>query len=119
MSDPDPSPAEPSLIDDAMALFDDGKTYAEAELAFQKSRAGFAANRAKGAIAFGLAAFGVLHLALIAGVVGLVIALAPLIGPWGATALVTIALIAAGVFFLLKLKGRIEDIREAFSEKSS
>ena len=119
VSDSGRSSSEPSLIDDAMALFDDGKTYAEAELAFQKSRAGFAANRAKGAIAFGLAAFGVLHLALIAGVVGLVIALAPLIGPWGATALVTVALIAAGVFFLLKLKGRIEDIREAFSEKSS
>lgn len=109
-------PGEPSLIDDVVALLDDGKTYAEAELAFQKSRAGYAANRAKGAIAFGLAAFGVFHLALIAGAVGLVIALIPLIGPWGATAVVTFALIAAGIWLLRLLKGRIDDIRDAFAE---
>ena len=108
--------ADASLVDDVVALLSDGKTYAEAELAFQKSRAGYTANRAKGAIAFGLAAFGVLHLALIAATVGLVIALVPLIGPWGATALVTLALIVIGVVLLRMLKGRIDDIRDAFSE---
>ncbi|MDP4575164.1 phage holin family protein [Qipengyuania sp. G39] len=109
---------EASLIDDVTALLSDGKTYAEAELAFQKSRAGYTANRAKGAIAFGLAAFGVFHLALIAGAVGLVIALVPLIGPWGATAVVTLALIVVGIVLLRMLKGRIDDIRDAFSEGS-
>jgi hypothetical protein len=107
---------EASLVDDVVALFSDGKTYAEAELAFQKSRAGYTANRAKGAIAFGLAAFGVFHLALIAATVGLVIALVPLIGPWGATAVVTLALIVIGIVLLRMLKGRVDDIRTAFSE---
>lgn len=106
----------PSLVDDVIALVSDGRTYAEAELAFQKSRAGFAANRTKGAIAFGLAAFGVFHLALIAGAVGLVIALVPIIGAWGATAVVTLALIVAGVILLRLLKGRLDDIRDAFTE---
>ena len=106
----------PSLADDVLALFEDGKTYAEAEVAFQKSRASFAANRLKGAIAFGLGAFGVLHLALIAATVGAVIALAPLVGPWIATAIVTIALIILGVLFLMALKGRIDEIRSAFSD---
>ncbi|WP_100258908.1 phage holin family protein [Qipengyuania seohaensis] len=107
----------PSLADDVLALLEDGKTYAEAEMAYQKSRAGFAANRIKGAIAFGLGAFGVLHLALIAMTVGLVIALVPLVGPWIATAIVTISLVALGILLLNLLKGRIEDIRDAFSDE--
>lgn len=106
----------PSLADDVFALLEDGKTYAEAEVAFQKSRAGFAANRLKGAIVFALGAFGVFHLALIAGTVGLVIALAPLIGPWAATAVVTAGLIILGITLVWLLKGRIDDIRDAFSE---
>lgn len=106
----------PSLADDVFALLEDGKTYAEAEVAFQKSRAGFTANRLKGAIAFGLGAFGVFHLALIAFTVGAVIALMPLIGPWGATAVVTIVLIVVGVILLRLLKGRIDDIRDAFTD---
>ena len=106
----------PSLVDDVLALLDDGKTYAEAEMAFQKSRAGFAANRIKGVVAYGLGAFGVLHLALIAMTVGLVIALAPLVGPWIATAIVTLALVALGILFLNLLKKRIDEIRDAFSE---
>lgn len=106
----------PSLADDVFALLEDGKTYAEAEVAFQKSRAAFTANRLKGAIAFGLGAFGVFHLALIAFTVGAVIALMPLLGPWGATAVVTLVLIVAGVWLLRLLKGRIDDIRDAFSD---
>ena len=108
----------PSLTDDLVALLEDGKTYAEAEIAYQKSRAGFTANRLKGAIAFGLGAFGVFHLALIAFTVGAVIALMPLLGPWGATALVTVILIVAGVIMLRLLKGRIDDIRDAFSDRN-
>ena len=110
--------AQPSLADDLLALFEDGKTYAEAELAYQKSRAGYTANRLKGALALGLSAFGVLHLALIALTVGVVIALAPLVGPWIATAIVTIALIVAGVVMLMMLKSRIDDIRNAFADNA-
>ena len=94
----------------------EGKSYAEAELRFQKSRAGYIGNRTKGAIAFALGAFGVFHLALIAATVGIVIALAPVIVPWAATAVVTLALIVAGVVMLRLLKGRLDDIRDAFDD---
>lgn len=109
-------PPPPSLIDDVLALFDDGKTYAQAELAYQKSRAGFAANRVKYVVAYGAAAFGVFHLALIALTVGVVIALMPLVGPWAATAIVTLSLIVLGVVLLNMLKGKLGDIRSAFAE---
>jgi hypothetical protein len=107
-----------SLTDDVLALLEDGKTYAEAELRFQKSRAGFIGNRAKGALAYLLAAFGVFHLALIAATVGIVLALVPIMGPWGATAIVTLALIVAGFVLLHLLKGRLDDIRDAFDEEN-
>ncbi|MEC7819251.1 MAG: phage holin family protein [Pseudomonadota bacterium] len=108
--------AEPrhSLTDDLFALLDDGKTYFEAELAFQKSRTSFVANRAKMAVAYGAAAFGILHLALIAVTVGIVIALAPLVGPWIATLIVGGVLIALGIVCVRMLKGKIDDIRAAF-----
>ena len=44
------------------------------------------------------------------------IALAPVIGPWAATAVVTLALIIAGVVMLRLLKGRLDDIRAAFDD---
>ena len=103
-----------SLTDDLFALFEDGKTYLEAEFAFQKSRTSFVANRAKMAVAFGAAAFGILHLALIALTVGTVIALGPLVGPWIATLIVGGVLIVLGIFCVRKLKGKIDDIRAAF-----
>ena len=112
----DEFPPEPSLTDDLTALFEDGKNYLEAERNFQKSRAGFVANRLKYATAYGAAAFGVLHLALIAITVGLVIALAPIIGAWLATLVVGVVLILAGVLFLRALKGKIDDIRAAFGD---
>lgn len=107
-----------SLTDDLFALFEDGKTYAQAEIAFQKSRGNFAANRTKKAIYLGLGAFGVFHLALIACTLGVVIALAQLVGPWIATAIVTAALLIVGFILLGLLKGRIDEIRNAFSDNT-
>ena len=69
----EPEARQFSLTDDVLALFEDGKTYAEAELRFQKSRAGFVGNRVK-----------------------------------------TISLVVIGLIMLRLLKGRIDDIRDAF-----
>ena len=110
----EPEARQFSLTDDVLALFEDGKTYAEAELRFQKSRAGFVGNRVKSALIYIFAAFGMFHLALIAATVGLVLALIPITGPLGATLIVTISLVVIGLIMLRLLKGRIDDIRDAF-----
>ena len=112
-------PMGPSLADDLFALYEDGKTYAQAEVAFQKSRASYTANKATGALVFGLGAFAFLHLALIALVVGAVIALVPVMGPWLATGLVTLLLLVGGAVLLFMLKSKIDDIRQAFTDKSN
>ena len=45
-----------SLFDDAYALYEDGKTYLEAEVAFQKSRASYASRETGSGIVFALGA---------------------------------------------------------------
>ncbi len=108
-----------SLLEDLKALIDDGRTYAQAEMAFQKTRASFAGGQIKYVVAYGAAAFGALHLALIAIAVGLVIALAPIVGPWIATAIVAVVLVIIGVLFLRALKSKVGEIRGAFSGKDT
>ncbi len=93
-----PADDERSLLEDVEALIDDGKTYLEAELAFQKTRAGFVADRAKAAVVFGALAALLGFLALVGLTVGLIIALTPSLGPWIASALVVaMLLLCAGL----------------------
>jgi hypothetical protein len=86
-----------SLVDDIHALIDDGRTYLEAELTFQKTRVAFAVDRVRVAVVFGAVAVMLGSLALIGLTVGLIIALAPLLTAWGASALV-VALLLIGAF---------------------
>jgi Flp pilus assembly protein TadB len=103
--DPDGAGELRSLREDVEALIDDGKTYLEAELIYQKTRAAFVADRAKDAALFAVlaAAFGVL--ALIGLTVGLIIALTPLLTAWGASALV-VALLLIGAGLSLRAASR-------------
>lgn len=109
-------PPPPSLFDDVAALIEDGKTYAEAEVAYQKSRAGFVADRAKYIAAYGAGALGLFHLALIALTVGVLISLIPIVGPWLATAIVTLSLFIVGVILVRKANAKLTEIRSAFAE---
>lgn len=79
---------ERTLSDEIVSLIEDGQNYFEAEIQFQKTRVSFAADRGKKGLVFVFGALAFLHLALIALVVGLVIALAPLAGVWGALGIV-------------------------------
>jgi len=105
-----------SLTDDIAALIEDGRTYAESEIAYQKSRAAFTADRAKGAAGYALLAIGLLHLALVAITIGVLFALIPLVGAWGATGIVTIVLVGTATFLLRLVKGRFDEIASAFGE---
>ncbi|MGN6500730.1 MAG: phage holin family protein [Tsuneonella sp.] len=111
-----PDAAERSLSDDLTALFDDGKTYFEAELQFQKTRASFALTEGRQGAVFGVVAVIVLHLALVALVVGALIALGSEIGPWGATAIVVGVLIVVAVVFGVLAKRHFAKLARAFAE---
>ncbi len=89
-----------SLKDDLTVLVEDARTYAAAEIAFQKTRAGLAGKKAGRAVVFLVLALVLLNLALIALAVGVVIALAPLVTIWGAIAIV-VGVLLAGVALLV------------------
>jgi len=108
MSEGDPyrgttaDPGERSLVDDLRQLATDARALAQAEAAYQKSRAAFAGEQAKRIAILGVLAAVLLFFALMALTVGLVIALAPLLTAWGATAAVCGGLLlAAGLCVLL------------------
>lgn len=90
-----------SLRDDVAALVEDARTYAEAELAFQKTRASLAGRRGARALASLVLALALLHIALIALAVGVVIALAPWVTTWGAIAIV-VGVMLIGVALLVR-----------------
>lgn len=111
--------ADRSLVDDLGALIDDGRTYAEAELAYQKTRLAFVAERGKGGLGFVLGALGLIHLTLVALVVGSLIALIPVLGPWGAMLAVVGALLVVTALLLFAARGRFGEIAAAFREDRS
>lgn len=96
---PEPATEEParSLADDLRDLATDARTALEAEKAFQSARLSYASSRGK-KVAIGLVLAAVLgYFAVVALVVGLLLALAPLITPWGALAVVTLSLLVAAL----------------------
>lgn len=108
--------ADNSLADDFGALIEDGKVYAEAEIAFQKARLSYVADRGKSGAIFGVLALLVLHLALVALALGAILALTPELSAWGATALVVGLLIIIGVLAGLVAKDRFTKLSEAFAQ---
>ena len=102
--------AEPAgLRADLAALIDDARTYAEAEIAFQKTRAALAGKAVGRALVALVLALLLLNLALIALAVGTVIALAPLVTIWGAIAIVVGVLLlgVGGLLFAALRDGRL------------
>jgi hypothetical protein len=86
-------PADRSLLDDLRLLAGDARTLAEAEFAYQKSRAQVFGGGVGKIVGLAVAALLFVSLALIGLTVGLIIGLTPLITAWGATALVVAVLI--------------------------
>ncbi|QFT77815.1 phage holin family protein [Erythrobacter sp. THAF29] len=103
------------LVDEIVALIDDGRTYAEAEIAFQKTRGKLAGRGVGKAIAFAAVALITLHIAVLALAVGLVIALEPLVTIWGAIAIVVGMLLLVTAILVMKAKASGEMVGSLFS----
>jgi uncharacterized membrane protein YqjE len=87
--------AERSLVEDVRQLVEDARTLAEAELAYQKSRASLAGSSIGRIAGLGTLALVLVYFALMALVFGLVLALVPYLTTWGATAAVVLGLLLA------------------------
>ena len=121
----DLSPAEPdgaptrSLLSDVEALIDDARTWYDAEIGYQKSRAGFLVSRVKVLAGLWLGALFFAVMALFALVVGLLMALTPLITAWGATAVVVGALLLGALIMVRKASGVWGSAQRALDETGS
>ena len=102
-----------SIVDDIDALIEDARTYVDAELSYQKSRAGFVATCLKHTVAFGIVAVYFAVLATIGLTVGLIIALTPYLTAWGATAVVVLALLLVTIVFALKSRNAVRRMMAA------
>lgn len=97
-----------SLQDDLRDLADEARTAAETEFAFQKARASYAGKSAPKIAALFVGAAVFAFFAMMALVVGLVIALAPLLTAWGSMALVTVALLALALVLAMMGRGKLK-----------
>lgn len=88
--------AERSLVADVRQLVEDSRTLVEAEIAFHKSRAVVAGRAARSVAGWGALALALVFFALMALVLGLVLALVPALGALGATFAVVLGLLAMG-----------------------
>lgn len=108
-------PEEPSLEQDFVGLFSSSRAAFDSEIAYQKARAGMAIGlvlRIAGLAALALALVFFLLMALIMG--GL-LGLATLIGPWGAMVLVVGLLLAVTLWSVWKVKRAIGRLTALFS----
>lgn len=106
---------ERSLNEDLHQLAQDARAYAQAEFQFQKSRAAYAASASKSIVLYAVLALVLVFFAIMALVVGLVIALGPLLTPWGSTAVVTLALLGLAVLLLFRAKKRVSILMMVFA----
>lgn len=112
------NPGQRSLLGDIGDLFEDGRTYIEAELAFQKTRGAYAAGQAKSALIYAVIAIGLVFFAMLGITVGLIIALAPIITIWGSTALVSGVMLIGAAIALSKVIGHARALSRAFKNKT-
>lgn len=105
-----------SLVEDVKNLVEDGRTLVEAELAYQKSRAAVAGAGAKGIAGWTLLALALIFFTLMAVVVGLLLALAPAMGSWGALLTVVLGLLTSTALSAWVALRRWKRVRAALAE---
>lgn len=105
---------ERSLFADIGTLIEDGRTLVEAEIAYQKTRAGYAGKQGLYlVVTLGFIAV-LLVLALMAMVLGVVLALAPVLTAGGAGAAVAGVLVFTALFGLALALRFMRNLRRAF-----
>ncbi len=106
---------KPGLVEQLRGLYSDGRELIDAEIDFQKARAGAAGRQVRAMAALAFVGLVLISCALIALVVGTMIALIPYLGAWGAMgATVAGTLVLAVLCFWLAVR-RISKIGALFS----
>ncbi len=109
--------AKPGMIEQLRGLYDDGRTLVDAEIGFQKARLAAAGRQIRTMALLAIVGLILIGCALIALVVGTMIALIPVLGAWGAmAATVAGSLVLAALCFWLAA-GRIGKLGALFASE--
>lgn len=113
--DPEPDAGDEPLFASLSDLVEDGQTYLEAELDYRRKQLSFGLSASKAII--GLVALGLvlLFFALMALIMGLLLALTPLIGAWGSLGIVLGVILVATAFCFLGAFLRFRKAKSAFT----
>ncbi|MBS0254689.1 MAG: phage holin family protein [Proteobacteria bacterium] len=107
---------DPTLGDELRALNVEARAAISAELGYQTARARLVGKAAARIAGFGLLAIAALYFVLMALVLGAIVALAPYLGGWGATALVVVALLGIVAGAALGAWSGVRRIRRLLAE---
>ena len=109
--------AQRSLVEDIKDLASDGRTFVEAELAYQKSRAAVAGAGAKGIAGWASLALALVFFALMALVLGVLLGIAEFIGIWAATGVTVLLVLSAAGLAGLAASRRWQRMRAALLDE--
>lgn len=109
--------AQRSLVEDIKDLASDGRTFLEAELAYQKSRAAVAGAGAKGIAGWASLALALVFFALMALVLGVLLGIAEFIGIWAATGVTVLLVLSAAGLAGLAANRRWQRMRAALLDE--
>lgn len=110
---------DPSLVQDMRLLAAHVRTFAEAEVAFQKARAAYVGSATRTIAVLGVVAATLVFFAAMAAILGAVIALGPVLGLWGAMAAVTLGLLALALVLALAALAKVSRMKAVLAEEAA
>ncbi len=113
------TPEHVTLVEELRALVSEAQAMARTEIAYQTARLSLGGKLVGRVAGLGALALALVFFALMALVVGSLLALIPLLGAWGAVAVVVAALLLATFAALLGMRAGWRRLRELFSGEDS
>lgn len=111
-----PDDARPDMLAQLRALYADGRALIDAELGFQKARIAAAGRQVRTMAVLAIVGLVLVSCALIALVVGTMIALIPLLGAWGAMAATVAGSLVLAILCFWLAAGRVSRVGALFAD---
>lgn len=109
----------PRLSEEIVTLVEDVRTFVQTEIAYRRAMTAFIMDRAKAVVISGIVAAVLVFFAIFALVFGLILGLAPLITPWGATAVVVGLLLLVAIILGRRAAKIVGEILDNFKNSSA
>lgn len=107
--------AKPGMVEQLRNLYADGRELVDAEIGFQKARIAAAGRQVRAMAALAIVGLVLISCALIALVVGTMIALIPVLGAWGAMAATVVGTLVLAALCFWLAAGRIGKVTALFA----